>query len=127
MRMESDKAGLEVVAAAKKAACRPAVAMLTAYPMPGSDREEEADKLLVKPMNTSDLLRQLEALLVTHEDAKRKQADAVLTHPAAVLRNGASKSAPKRLGKAVPRKAAQSATSQKNGAKAGAAKLAQAH
>jgi DNA-binding response OmpR family regulator len=72
MRMESDTAGMEVVAAAKKAACRPAIAMLTAFPLPGSEGEEGADKLLVKPMNTSDLLRQLEALLVTHEDNKRK-------------------------------------------------------
>lgn len=72
MRMESDSAGTEVVAAAKKAAYRPAVAMLTAFPLPGFEGEDLADKLLVKPMNTSDLLRQLEALLVTHEDSKRK-------------------------------------------------------
>lgn len=72
MRMENDKAGMEVVAAARKAACQPAVAMLTAFPSPGSEGEEEGvDKLLVKPVNTSDLLRQLEALLVTHEDSKR--------------------------------------------------------
>lgn len=73
MRMESDKAGMEVVAAARKAACQPAVAMLTAFPSPGSEGDEEGvDKLLVKPVNTSDLLRQLEALLVTHEDSKRR-------------------------------------------------------
>jgi DNA-binding response OmpR family regulator len=72
MRMESDSAGMEVVAAAKKAPYRPAVAMLTAFPLPGSEGEEGADKLLVKPMNTSDLLVQLEALLVTHEDDKRR-------------------------------------------------------
>jgi DNA-binding response OmpR family regulator len=71
MRMESDSAGTEVVSAAKKASYRPAVAMLTAFPMPGSEGEDIADKMLVKPMNTSDLLRQLEALLVTHEDSKR--------------------------------------------------------
>lgn len=72
MRMESEKAGMEVVAAARKAVCQPAVAMLTAFPTPGSDGEEEGvDKLLVKPVNTSDLLRQLEALLVTHEDSKQ--------------------------------------------------------
>jgi DNA-binding response OmpR family regulator len=72
MRMESDNAGTEVVAAAKKAAYNPAVAMLTAFPLPGFEGEEAADKLLVKPMNTNDLLRQLEALLVTHEDSKLK-------------------------------------------------------
>src|SRR5579875_2146020 len=61
MRMESETAGLEVVAAAKKAAYNPAVAMLTAFPMPGSDwREQGMDQMLVKPMNTNDLLLQLE-------------------------------------------------------------------
>lgn len=72
MRMESDRAGTEVVEAARKSPCRPAVAMLTAFPLPGSEGEDIADKMLVKPMNTNDLLRQLEALLVTHEDSKRK-------------------------------------------------------
>lgn len=75
MRMESDNAGTEVVAAAKKASYRPAVAMLTAFPMAGYEGEDVADKMLVKPMNTSDLLRQLEALLVTHEDSKRKDEE----------------------------------------------------
>ena len=71
MRMESDSSGLEVVQAAKKAPYQPAVAMLTAFPLPGSEWEDEgADKMLVKPMNTHDLLTQLEALLASHE-AKR--------------------------------------------------------
>jgi DNA-binding response OmpR family regulator len=74
MRMESDNAGMEVVHAAKTAPYQPAVAMLTAFPLPGSDWEDEgADEMLVKPMNTSDLLRQLEALLITHEDKKQRQ------------------------------------------------------
>jgi DNA-binding response OmpR family regulator len=73
MRMESESAGLEVVSAAKKAPYQPAVAMLTAFPLPGSDWQEDgADEVLVKPMNTQDLLVQIEALLVTHEDSKRK-------------------------------------------------------
>ena len=73
MRMESESSGLEVVQAAKKAPYRPAVAMLTAFPLPGSDWEEEgADKMLVKPMNTHDLLTQLEALLAGHEAKKAK-------------------------------------------------------
>jgi DNA-binding response OmpR family regulator len=74
MKMESDNSGLEVVRSAKKAAYQPAVAMLTAYPLEGSDwREEGADEMLVKPMNTHDLLLQIEALLVSHEDRKNKQ------------------------------------------------------
>ena len=36
MRMESETAGIEVVRAAKKAANQPAVAMLTAFPLPAS-------------------------------------------------------------------------------------------
>jgi DNA-binding response OmpR family regulator len=71
MRMESESAGLEVVQAAKKASYKPAVAMLTAFPVPGSEWQEQgADEMLVKPMNTQDLLVQIEALLVTHEDKK---------------------------------------------------------
>lgn len=79
MRMESEKAGLEVVRAAKRAPYQPAVALLTAYPLSGADWQEQgADQMLVKPMNTPDLLVQIEALLVSHEDKKRKQATGVL-------------------------------------------------
>lgn len=77
MRMESDRAGTEVVEAARKAPYQPAIAMLTAFPtmeLEGS-ATADPDKMLVKPMNTSDLLRQLEALLVSHEDKKRKSAE----------------------------------------------------
>lgn len=78
MRMENESAGLEVVRAAKKSPYQPAVAMLTAFPMPGSEWEDQGmDKMLVKPMNTEELLRQIESLLVTHEDAKHKAASPV--------------------------------------------------
>jgi DNA-binding response OmpR family regulator len=77
MKMESDNSGIEVVHAAKKAPYEPAVAMLTAYPISGTDwRDEGADEMLVKPMNTQDLLLQIEALLVSHEDKKSKRASA---------------------------------------------------
>ena len=33
-------------------------------------KSEGAESLLVKPMNTNDLLRQIEALLVNHQDSK---------------------------------------------------------
>jgi DNA-binding response OmpR family regulator len=72
MRMENETAGQEVVRAAKKAEYQPAVALLTAFP--GEDaswREDGADEMLVKPMNSQALIRQLEALLVAHEDRKR--------------------------------------------------------
>lgn len=77
LRMESDTAGQEVAAAARKAANRPAVAMLTAYPPADADwmAAGDTDKMLVKPMNTQDLLRQIEALLISHEDKKRREAE----------------------------------------------------
>jgi DNA-binding response OmpR family regulator len=105
MRMESESAGMEVVAAAKKAPCRPAVAMLTAFPLPGSESEEAADTILVKPMNTSDLLRQLEALLVTHEDNKRNihEAGPAAASPARSAQAGTTHKAPaKTAAKSVP-------------------------
>ena len=75
MRMESESAGLEVVQAAKTAPYRPAVAMLTAFPLPGSEWDEDGGhKMLVKPMNTHDLLTQLESLLASHESRKTKVA-----------------------------------------------------
>jgi len=92
MRMESESSGLEVVRAAKKAAYNPAVAMLTAFPSPDTEWSEEgADQMLVKPMNTEELIRQIEALLVTHEDKKHKAQQANLQSVAALA--GATKTA----------------------------------
>ena len=82
MRMETERAGYDVVRAAKQTKYDPAVALLTAYPMLGGEwKEEGANSMLVKPMNTTDLLRQIEALLVSHEDAKQKKK--IATVPAA--------------------------------------------
>ena len=67
MRMESDAAGREVIQAARTAAYHPAVALLTAFPLSDDDWQEMgADKMLVKPMQTMVLLRQIEKLLETH-------------------------------------------------------------
>jgi DNA-binding response OmpR family regulator len=67
MKMENETSGFEVIRSARRQAYNPATAILTAYPHFGSDwKSEGAESLLVKPMNTNDLLRQLEALLVTH-------------------------------------------------------------
>ncbi|MHB1673102.1 MAG: response regulator [Acidobacteriaceae bacterium] len=72
MRMENDQAGLEVTRAAKEAPYRPAVALLTAFPTSDEAwRDDGADEMLVKPMNSAALIQQLEALLVAHEDRKR--------------------------------------------------------
>ncbi len=72
MRMEQSTSGFEVIRAARSQAYNPATAILTAYPNIEVDwKSEGADSLLIKPMNTSDLLRQIEALLVTHQDSKQ--------------------------------------------------------
>ena len=81
MRLESETTGYEVIRAAKRQPYNPATSILTAYPSLGSDwKSKGAESLLVKPVNTQDLLRQIEALLITHEDQKR--AAAVATNKA---------------------------------------------
>jgi DNA-binding response OmpR family regulator len=71
-RMESEDAGFHVIRAARKQKYNPATALLTAYPPDDSEwKREGAQSLLVKPLGTQDLLRQIEALLVKHEDEKR--------------------------------------------------------
>lgn len=75
MRMESEHAGYDVIRTAKKMDYKPATAILTAFPTLGGNWQSEgADSLLVKPMNTEDLLRQIEVLLIQHEDAKQRAA-----------------------------------------------------
>lgn len=97
MRMETETAGYDVIREAKARDYDPAIAILTAFPLLGSDwKEEGADSMLVKPMNTNDLLRQIEALLVNHEDrrqsrqsstaAKKKSANRVRDDKTAVAR-----------------------------------------
>jgi DNA-binding response OmpR family regulator len=72
MKMETDSAGFDVVRMAKEQAYDPATAILTAYPSLGNEwRSQGAQSMLVKPVGTQDLLRQIEALLVAHEDRKR--------------------------------------------------------
>jgi len=74
MRMETENAGWQVVRAAKEQPYRPATAILTAYPpLDGDWKNRGAESLLVKPVGTSDLVRQIEALLVNHEDDKQRQ------------------------------------------------------
>jgi len=78
MRMETETAGYDVIREAKKQDYDPAVAILTAFPLLGSDwKEEGADSMLVKPMNTNDLLRQIEALLIAHEDRRQGRQTSV--------------------------------------------------
>jgi len=79
LHMETEEAGLEVIRAAHRQSYDPATALLTAYP-PSDEHvagerssgagwnSEQPDSMLVKPLGTSDLIRQVEALLVRHAD-----------------------------------------------------------
>ncbi len=101
MRMENETSGYDVIRAARQQAYNPATALLTAYPTLGSEwRDNGAHSLLVKPVNTPELLRQLEALLITHQDHKtaqpsRKVASGKVVSPGVVKseRRAASKPA----------------------------------
>jgi DNA-binding response OmpR family regulator len=71
-RMETDDAGFHVIRAARQQAYRPATALLTAYPPRNMDwKRNGVQSLLVKPIGTQDLLRQIEALLVQQQDEKQ--------------------------------------------------------
>lgn len=77
MRMETENAGALVVRAAREQKYRPATAILTAYPpLDGDWQSSGAQTLLVKPVGTGDLVRQIEALLVSHEDTKQREVGA---------------------------------------------------
>jgi CheY-like chemotaxis protein len=71
-RMETDDAGFHVIRAARQQAYKPATALLTAYPPRNLDwKRNGVQSLLVKPIGTQDLLRQIEALLVQQQDEKQ--------------------------------------------------------
>ena len=69
-RMETEDAGFHVVSAARHQTYDPATAILTAYPLEGW--KPNGTSLLVKPIGTQDLIRQIEALLISHEDEKHR-------------------------------------------------------
>jgi DNA-binding response OmpR family regulator len=74
VRMESEEAGFEVVRAARAQEYDPATALLTAFPPKNEDwKQGDPQSLLVKPVGTQDLVRQMEALLVRHEDEKQRR------------------------------------------------------
>ncbi|MFZ0799791.1 MAG: response regulator [Terriglobales bacterium] len=93
LRMETEEAGLEVIRTARRQPYDPATALLTAYPPPGEhwpgefrngkhgDGEdwtrETSHSLLIKPLGTGDLLRQVEALLICHADRQLRQRNSV--------------------------------------------------
>ena len=74
LRMETEEAGLEVIRMARRQAYDPATALLTAYPPSGEDwAGESSGSLLIKPLGTADLVRQVEALLIGHAEKQRQQ------------------------------------------------------
>jgi len=96
MRMETETAGYDVMRCAKTQKYDPAVAILTAYPSLGSDwKNRGAESMLVKPMNANDLLRQIEVLLVQHEDQKQMKAALPMK---ATGKNGGQAARAKRVG-----------------------------
>ena len=98
MRMETETAGYDVIRAARQQSYDPATALLTAYPSLGNEWETKgAQSLLVKPVNTEELLRQLESLLITHQDhkmlKKRANGKAAIAEVAKAERHAAGKRA----------------------------------
>jgi CheY-like chemotaxis protein len=92
LHMETEEAGLEVLRRARLQPYDPATALLTAYPPRDEDWSEDlargdnevkedapdapSHSILVKPLGTADLLRQVEARLVRHADIQLQRKDA---------------------------------------------------
>jgi DNA-binding response OmpR family regulator len=73
LHMETKESGLEVIRAAHRQSYDPATALLTAYPpseeqFNGDRRGSHPESMLIKPLGTTDLVRQIEALLIRHAD-----------------------------------------------------------
>jgi DNA-binding response OmpR family regulator len=97
MRMESDAAGREVIQAARTAPYHPAVALLTAFPVEQDAwMEMGADRMLVKPMQTPVLIRQLEKLMESHAAKLAKISEAAA--PAGDGKSAKKKAAAKKTG-----------------------------
>ncbi len=102
MRMESDAAGREVIQAARTAPYHPAVALLTAHPLADDDWQDMgADKMLVKPMQTAQLIKQLEKLLDKHAAKLSRISFAAAGQTADAQSGSAGKRAPAKRPKAV--------------------------
>jgi DNA-binding response OmpR family regulator len=67
--MDNQTPGAEVIRAARRQPYDPAIALLTTDPPPDGDWHG-GHTVLIKPIGTQDLLRQIEALLIRHEDLK---------------------------------------------------------
>jgi DNA-binding response OmpR family regulator len=118
MRMESDQAGAEVIAAARSAPYQPAVALLTAFPVAEEDWQEMGvDRMLVKPMHTRLLLEQIDRLMESHSRRPESVASALTTSGTAPKKSAAKKSTAKKASGERPAKAKKVAAKKKGTAK----------
>jgi len=79
LHMETEEAGLEVIRAARRQSYQPATALLTASPPNGEHwAHDHSESLLVKPLGTSHLVRQIEALLVRRADEQQRRQRSTL-------------------------------------------------
>src|SRR5215472_2032036 len=75
MRMETPISGYDVVRAAQQMHPRPAIAILTAFPIPSADwRSSGADALMVKGTDVMDLPRKLQSLLKLRPQSEEKDS-----------------------------------------------------
>lgn len=91
-KLETPSAGYDVLKEARSQSYDPATAILSAQPSLSADwLSQGAQSLLVKAVNTRDLVRQIEALLVTHEDNKAEHLLTSLSQPPATAPRTAEK------------------------------------
>ncbi len=105
MRMESDAAGREVIQAARTAPYHPAVALLTAFP-DDDWADIGADKMLVKPMQTAVLIRQIEKMMDAHAAKLQRLANSAAA-PSAADAKAARTAAPAKKKSAAKRLASK--------------------
>jgi DNA-binding response OmpR family regulator len=97
-QLETERAGYEVLREARSQAYDPATAILSAQANELTDWiTQGAQSLLVKAMNSDDLVRQIEALLVNHEDYKVERMLSTMTQPRATSAEGEKKDIPKAM------------------------------
>ena len=123
MRMEGERAGEEVIEAAKTAAYQPAIALLTAFPVGDEELGDlGADQMLVKPMHTRQLLQQLEALFAKRHGTAEEPAEVSEGNAGKDAKKSAPAKAP--ASKSGPSKPKQTLSGKKPAAKKPAAKKA---
>lgn len=71
LKLEKMDSGFALAAAAKSRPYKPAVAILTAYPVLASDwRSKGADMIFLKPTKTQDMLQSIEGLISSRDGSR---------------------------------------------------------